>query len=54
MYKRLIARSSCYPTPFSLPRFSCLNSAFDEALGERRGIVRFGHAYVPLDEALSR
>jgi len=24
------------------------------ALGERRGITRFGHAYVPLDEALSR
>jgi imidazoleglycerol-phosphate dehydratase len=25
-----------------------------EALGDRRGIVRFGHAYVPLDEALTR
>ncbi len=25
-----------------------------EALGERRGIVRFAHAYAPLDEALAR
>lgn len=31
-----------------------LGQAFNEALGERRGIVRFAHAYVPLDEALSR
>jgi imidazoleglycerol-phosphate dehydratase len=28
--------------------------AFREALGDKKGIVRFGHAYVPLDEALSR
>ena len=28
--------------------------AFDKALGDKRGIVRYGHAYVPLDEALSR
>jgi imidazoleglycerol-phosphate dehydratase len=28
--------------------------ALRETLGERRGIVRFGHAYVPLDEALTR
>jgi imidazoleglycerol phosphate dehydratase HisB len=28
--------------------------AFHEALGERRGIERFGHAYAPLDEALAR
>ena len=27
---------------------------FAEALGEKRGIRRFGHAYVPLDEALAR
>jgi len=31
-----------------------LGQAFNEALGERRGIARFGQAYVPLDEALSR
>ena len=31
-----------------------LGSALDEALGERRGIARFGYAYAPLDEALAR
>lgn len=31
-----------------------LGSAFDRALGERRGIRRFGSALAPLDEALSR
>ena len=31
-----------------------LGQAMSEALGERRGIARFAHAYVPLDEALSR
>jgi imidazoleglycerol-phosphate dehydratase len=30
-----------------------LGAAFDRALGERRGIVRVGSAYVPLDEALA-
>ncbi|HWN31086.1 MAG TPA: imidazoleglycerol-phosphate dehydratase HisB [Burkholderiales bacterium] len=28
--------------------------AFLKALGAKRGVRRFGHAYVPLDEALSR
>ncbi|MCP4677967.1 MAG: imidazoleglycerol-phosphate dehydratase HisB [Deltaproteobacteria bacterium] len=31
-----------------------LGSAFDDALGDRRGIARFGLAYAPLDEALAR
>jgi len=31
-----------------------LGRALDEALGERNGITRFGYAYAPLDESLSR
>lgn len=31
-----------------------LGRAFDEALGDRIGIGRFGYAYAPLDESLSR
>jgi imidazoleglycerol-phosphate dehydratase len=31
-----------------------LGQALRETLGDGRGIVRFGHAYVPLDEALTR
>ncbi|MFY9263667.1 MAG: imidazoleglycerol-phosphate dehydratase HisB [Actinomycetaceae bacterium] len=32
----------------------CLGHAFKEALGDKRGIARFGDALVPLDEALAR
>jgi imidazoleglycerol-phosphate dehydratase len=31
-----------------------LGQAFTQALGDKKGIRRYGHAYVPLDEALSR
>ena len=31
-----------------------LGQAFKEALADKQGIMRYGHAYVPLDEALSR
>ncbi|MDR5905402.1 imidazoleglycerol-phosphate dehydratase HisB [Franzmannia qiaohouensis] len=31
-----------------------LGQAFAQAIGDKRGIYRYGHAYVPLDEALSR
>ncbi|MBV9492828.1 MAG: imidazoleglycerol-phosphate dehydratase HisB [Acidobacteria bacterium] len=31
-----------------------LGEVFAQALGDKRGIRRFGHAYVPLDEALAR
>ncbi|EAU53898.1 imidazoleglycerol-phosphate dehydratase HisB [Mariprofundus ferrooxydans] len=32
----------------------CFGEALREAVGDKAGIVRYGHAYVPLDEALSR
>ncbi len=31
-----------------------LGQAFAKALGDKKGIVRYGHSYVPLDESLSR
>ncbi len=31
-----------------------LGQAFARALGDKKGLSRYGHAYVPLDEALSR
>jgi len=30
----------------------CLGKAFKEAIGEKKGIVRYGTAFVPMDEAL--
>jgi imidazoleglycerol-phosphate dehydratase len=32
----------------------CLGLAFDKALRDKKGIVRFAHAYYPMDEALVR
>ncbi len=31
-----------------------LGQAFSQAVGDKKGLRRYGHAYVPLDEALSR
>ncbi|TVZ37536.1 imidazoleglycerol-phosphate dehydratase [Alteromonadaceae bacterium 2753L.S.0a.02] len=31
-----------------------LGQAMNQAVGDKRGVRRYGHAYVPLDEALSR
>ncbi len=31
-----------------------IGQAFAKAVGDKKGVVRYGHAYVPLDEALSR
>ncbi|MCR8923028.1 imidazoleglycerol-phosphate dehydratase HisB [Dasania sp. GY-MA-18] len=31
-----------------------MGQAFAKAVGDKKGIARYGHAYVPLDEALSR
>lgn len=32
----------------------CLGRAFAESVGDKQGLVRFGHAYVPMDETLAR
>ena len=32
----------------------CIGQAVRQAVGEKKGITRYGHSYVPLDEALSR
>lgn len=31
-----------------------IGEAFSKALGERKGITRYAHAYIPMDETLSR
>lgn len=33
--------------------FICLGKALDQALGDRRGLLRTAHSYVPMDEALA-
>lgn len=30
----------------------CLGQAFAQAVGDKKGIARYGHAYIPLDEAM--
>jgi imidazoleglycerol-phosphate dehydratase len=32
----------------------CMGAAFEKALGNKEGLVRFAHAYFPMDEALVR
>ncbi len=32
----------------------CLGLAIEKALGDKKGVVRFAHAYFPMDEALAR
>ena len=34
--------------------FICLGKAVDQALADRRGLVRTAHSYVPMDETLAR
>ena len=31
-----------------------LGQAFSDAVGDKKGLTRYGHSYIPLDEALSR
>ncbi|MEM7070453.1 MAG: imidazoleglycerol-phosphate dehydratase HisB [Pseudomonadota bacterium] len=31
-----------------------IGNVFSKALGDRRGIMRYGHAYIPMDETLTR
>ena len=54
--------NSCRITRFQLNSFVTfvedvgitLGQAFAKAIGDKSGVRRYGHAYVPLDEALSR
>ncbi|MCK7497153.1 MAG: imidazoleglycerol-phosphate dehydratase HisB [Comamonadaceae bacterium] len=50
------ARATCTSTATTRSRTSASRSArrWPQAIGDKKGIRRYGHAYVPLDEALSR
>ena len=50
------AKATCTSTGTTPSRTSAsrIGQAFKAAVGDKKGIVRYGYAYVPLDEALSR
>ena len=54
--RRRAPRATCTSTRITRSRTSASRSgqAVKQALGDKKGLARYGHAYVPLDEALSR
>ncbi len=51
MPRAICTSTGITPSRTSASRFG---QAVKQALGDKAGLVRYGHAYVPLDEALSR